>query len=128
MLSIDEYNYIKLLYEKLLKMDNYISTLMKNGEWDSVEYAVNDKEKLIKQVSQFEKVHKDNIKDNHELMKFRNKISESEKSNIELLKIIREELKNELTSVSSCKKFLNTYEPSSAERLSTINVKDDEEE
>ena len=127
MLSIDEYNYIKLLYDKLLKMNNYINTLMKNGEWDSVEYAVGDKDKLMKQIAQFEKVHSNNIKDNHELMRLRYKITDLEKSNIELLKIIREEMKNELSSVSSSKKFLNTYEPSSGGSLSTINVKDDDD-
>lgn len=126
MLSITEYEYIKLLYDKYKKSNDYIRDLMQKDEWDSVEYAVDDKNETMKLILQFEKVHKDNIKLNPELTKIRKQLIEMEKSNIELLKTLKEEAKNELDSVSKAKKVLNKYEPDASEGVSTINITDTE--
>ena len=126
MLSITEYEYIKLLYDKYKKSNDYIRDLMQKDEWDSVEYAVDDKNETMKLILQFEKVHKDNIKLNPELTKIRKILIEMEKSNIELLKTLKEEAKNELDSVSKAKKVLNKYEPDASEGVSTINITDTE--
>ena len=82
MLSITEYEYIKLLYDKYKKSNDYIRDLMQKDEWDSVVYAVDDKNETMKLILQFEKVHKDNIKLNPELTKIRKQLIEMEKSNI----------------------------------------------
>ncbi len=126
MLSITEYNYIKLLYDKFLKTNKYINELMLNNEWDSVDFAVQDKEALIKQIMQFEKVHLQNIKENAELLKIRLNLVDLEKHNIELLKTMQEELKKEFSSVNKSKKVLHTYEPALSRGLSTINISDDD--
>jgi hypothetical protein len=127
MLSITEYNYIKLLYDKLQKSVDYIKNLMENNEWDSVEYAVSDKENLIKQIVQFEKVHIEKIKLNSELMKIRNNLVKLEKENIALVKKMQEDLKKEISSTIKAKKVLNTYEPDSSMSLSTIDISDVDE-
>ena len=126
MLSITEYNYIKLLYDKFLKTNKYINELMLNNEWDSVDFAVKDKDTLIKQIMQFEKVHLQNIKENKELLKIRLNLIDLEKRNIELLKTMQEELKKEFSSVNKSKKVLHTYEPMLSAGFSTINISDDE--
>ncbi len=126
MLSITEYNYIKLLYDKFLKTNKYINELMLNNEWDSVDFAVKDKDALIKQIMQFEKVHLQNIKENKELLKIRLNLIDLEKRNIELLKTMQEELKKEFSSVNKSKKVLHTYEPMLSAGFSTINISDDE--
>lgn len=127
MLSVTEYNYIKLLYDKYKKSNEYIKGLMEKDEWDSVEYAVSDKNELIKQIMQFEKVHKENIKLNPELTKLRNQLVAMEKSNIELLKTLKEQAQNEFDSVSKAKKVLNKYEPEASDGISTIDITDEDE-
>ncbi len=126
MLSITEYNFIKLLYDKFLKINQYINELMRNNEWDSVDFAIQDKEVLIKQIMQFEKVHLQNIKENPELLKLRLNLIDLEKRNIELLKVMQEELKKEFSSVNKSKKLLHTYEPALSKGFSTVDVSDDE--
>ena len=99
---------------------------MLNNEWDSVDFAVKDKDALIKQIMQFEKVHLQNIKENKELLKIRLNLIDLEKRNIELLKTMQEELKKEFSSVNKSKKVLHTYEPMLSAGFSTINISDDE--
>jgi len=124
MLSLNDYNHLKLLYDKFFKSNAHIKALIQADDWDSVDIAVQEKESLIRQIIFFEKTRLEDIKANKELMGLRNKLVELEKENIELVKKIKEEFFHKLMSIKKAKKVLNTYEPITNNTVSTFEVKD----
>lgn len=122
MLSINDYNHLKLLYEKFFNANAHIRSLIKADDWDSVDIAVQEKEALIRQIIFFEKARLNEVKANKELMGLRNKLVELEKENIELVKSIKEEYFKQISSVKKAKKVLNAYEPSTINGISTFEV------
>ena len=124
MLSLNDYNHLKLLYDKFFKSNAHIKALIQADDWDSVDIAVQEKESLIRQIIFFEKARLEDIKANKELMGLRNKLVELEKENIELVKKIKEEFFHKLMNIKKAKKVLNTYEPITNNTVSTFEVKD----
>jgi hypothetical protein len=86
MLSINDYNHLKLLYDKFFKSNAHIKSLIEANDWDSVDIAIQEKEGIIRQIIFFEKPRLEVVKENKELMSLRNKLVELEKENIELVK------------------------------------------
>lgn len=124
MLSLADYNHLKLLYEKFFKSNAHIKSLIEAGEWDSVDVAIQEKESIIRQIIFFEKPRLSEVKENKELMNLRNKLVELEKANIELVKKTREEFLAKLLNIKKARKVLNAYEPSTNITVSTIEVND----
>lgn len=124
MLSINDYNHLKLLYEKFFKSNAHIRALIEADDWDSVDIAIQEKESLIRQIIFFEKARLNEVKTNKELMKLRNQLVELEKENIELVKKIKEDFFKKLASVKKVKKVLNMYEPTTLDAVSTFEVND----
>ena len=96
MLSIHDYNHLKLLYDEFLKKNLYIRDIINQGNWDDIETAVKEKEALMRQIIFFEKPRLSEIKDNDELNKKRLKLIELEKANIALIVEKRQQLEKEL--------------------------------
>ena len=122
MLSINDYNHLKLLYDKFFKSNAHIKALIKADDWDSVDIAVQEKESLIRQIIFFEKARLKEIKANKELMSLRNKLVELEKENIELVKSIKEDFFKQISDIKKTKKVLSAYEPSLNSGFSTFEV------
>ena len=122
MLSINDYNHLKLLYDKFFKSNAHIRALIKADDWDSVDIAVQEKESLIRQIIFFEKARLEEVKANKELMKLRNKLVELEKENIELVKSIKEDFFKQISNIKKAKKILNAYEPATLNSVSTFEV------
>ena len=123
MLSINDYNHLKLLYEQFYKMNAYIKELISNNDWDSVDFAIQDKDSLLRKIIFFEKPRINQIKGNKELHSMRLNLIELEKENIELVKKMKEDLIGEIKKVKKAKKVLNAYEPISNNTISTFEVK-----
>lgn len=126
MLSIHDYNHLKLLYDEFLKKNLYIRDIINQGNWDDIETAVKEKEALMRQIIFFEKPRLSEIKDNDELNKKRLKLIELEKANIALIVEKRQQLEQELKKTKKTKKILNTYEPASRNVKSTFVLKQDD--
>ncbi len=126
MLSIHDYNHLKLLYDEFLKKNLYIRDIINQGNWDDIETAVKEKEALMRQIIFFEKPRLSEIKDNDELNKKRLKLIELEKANIALIVEKRQQLEKELKKTKKTKKILNTYEPASRNVKSTFVLKQDD--
>ena len=124
MLSINDYNHLKLLYDKFFKSNAYIKSLIEADDWDSVDIAIQEKESLIRQIIFFEKARLEKVKANKELMSLRSKLVEAEKENIELVKRIKENFFKELSNIKKAKKVLNAYEPTTLNVVSTFEVSD----
>lgn len=122
MLSINDYNHLKLLYDKFFKSNAHVRALIEADDWDSVDIAIQEKEAIIRQIIFFEKARLNEVKANKELMSLRNKLVELEKENIELVKKIKEDFFNQLLSIKKAKRVLNTYEPSTNDIVSTFEV------
>lgn len=122
MLSINDYNHLKLLYDKFFKSNSHIRTLIEADDWDSVDIAIQEKESIIRQIIFFEKARINEVKANKELMTLRNRLVELEKENIELVKKIKEDFFNQLLSIKKAKKVLNAYEPATNNVVSTFEV------
>ena len=125
MLTVDDYNHIKTLYEQFKKTNSYIKTLMEQNDWDSVEGAVQEKNGLLKKIIFFEKPRINDIKENEELNKLRLELIELEKQNIEIVKTMKEALSKELGEVHQKNVLRNTYDPANAEIISTMEIKED---
>lgn len=125
MLTVNDYNHLKLLYEKFSAANKHIKKLIKENNWDSVEVAVQEKDALIRQIIFFEKPRLQQIKNNQELNKIRLELIELEKQNIELVKKMKEELLSNLKQVKTAKKVLNAYEPASNRIISTFEIKEE---
>ena len=122
MLSINDYNHLKLLYDKFFKSNAHIRDLIKADDWDSVDIAVQEKESLIRQIIFFEKARLEEVKANRELMKLRKQLIELEKENIELVKSIKEDFFKQISTIKKAKRVLNAYEPSTLNSVSTFEV------
>lgn len=125
MLSINDYNHLKLLYDKFFKSNAHIKKLIEADDWDSVDIAIQEKDGLIRQIIFFEKARLKEVKANKELMTLRNKLVELEKENIELVKKIKEEFFKELSNIKKARKVLNTYEPNLDNIVSTFEVREE---
>ena len=122
MLSINDYNHLKLLYDRFFKSNAHIRSLIEADDWDSVDIAIQEKESIIRQIIFFEKARLNEVKSNKELMGLRNKLVELEKENIELVKKIKEDFFNKLMNIKKAKKVLNAYEPTTNDVVSTFEV------
>ncbi len=125
MLSINDFNHLKLLYEQFLKMNGHIKKLILANDWEAVDYAIQEKEKLQRKILRFEKPRITEIKKCPELVDFRKKLIDLEKDNIELVKSLRESILKEISNVKLAKKILNAYEPASNKVVSTFEIKDE---
>ncbi len=126
MLSINDYNHLKLLYENFFKFNTYIKDLIESQDYDSIDVAIQEKDSLIRQIINFEKPRIDDIKENPELHKIRLDLIEKEKENIVLLTSIRDKIKNDITALNKAKKVINTYEPQTVEPSATFEIKEEE--
>ena len=126
MLSFNDFNHLKLLYEQFFKSNAHIKTLIENGDWDSVDIAIQEKENIIRQIIFFEKPRLEQVKNNKDLMTLRNQLVELEKQNIELVKAKKQELLGEFVNVKKAKKVLNAYEPITNSSVSTFEVSHEE--
>ena len=107
MLSINDYNHLKLLYDEFLKKNLYIRDIISKGLWDDLDNAIKEKESLMRQIIFFEKPRLSKIKENDELNKKRLKLIELEKENIALVVEKRQQLEKELKKTKKVKKVLN---------------------
>lgn len=126
MLSINDYNHLKLLYDNFFKFNQHINALIQGNDWDSVDIAIQEKDKLIRQILFFEKPRVEEIKNNKELLALRKKLIELEKENIVLVKSLKEKMVSEISNVKKAKKVLNTYEPTTNDIVSTFNISDED--
>ncbi len=126
MLSVNDYNHIKLLYEQLLKLNANVKELILAKDWDGLSFVVRDKEALTDKIVRFEKPRVQDIKDNDVLNKTRIKLYELEKENLELVKKIREDMLLEFRNVKKARKVLGAYEPTVGQAISTFEVKSDD--
>ena len=126
MLSINDYNHLKLLYDQFFKSNSHIASLINQDDWDSVDIAIQEKENIIRQIIFFEKPRLEQVKNNKDLMTLRNKLVELEKSNIELVKAKKQALVSDLVNVKKARKVLNAYEPTTNVSISTFEVKEEE--
>ncbi len=124
MLGINDYNHLKLLYDKFLKANLQIKNLVNSNDWESVDIAIQQKESLLRQIIHFEKPRLEQIKENEELYKTRLELIELEKENILLIKELKNKLLKDLVKVKKVKKVLKTYEPLIKDSVSTIDIKD----
>jgi len=124
MLTVNDYNHLKTLYEQFKKSNSYIKSLIQENDWDSVEIAVQEKNDILRKIIFFEKPRLADIKENDELNKTRLELIELEKQNIELVKSMKEELSKEINQVKQTKKIVNAYEPSQIEVISTLEIKE----
>ena len=124
MLSINDYNHIKTLYEQFRQCNGYIRSLIEADDWDSVENAVQEKNAILRKIIFFEKPRLDDIKENEELNKIRLELIELEKKNIEIVKSMKEALSKEISKVHQTNVVRNTYEPAQTETISTLEIID----
>ncbi|MBR2069202.1 MAG: hypothetical protein IJ877_05505 [Candidatus Gastranaerophilales bacterium] len=126
MLSVADYNQLKLLYDHFFKCNSHIKELILQERFEDVDIAVQEKEGLLRQIIFFEKPRLADIKQNDELNKIRLELIELEKNNIELVKSMKEKLIKELSGVKKTKKVISAYAPQVNETTSTIDVVDEE--
>ena len=125
MLTVSDYQQLKLLYDKFFKSNELIKKLILEKDWDSVETAVSEKDVTLRQIIFFEKPRLKEIKANKELLEMRLKLIDLEKQNIELVKVMQQELVSEISNVKQAKKVLVAYEPSVQNSISTLDIKED---
>jgi len=126
MLSINNYNHLKLLYEQFISLNNKIKELIQKEDSESVQNAVREKDTLIKRILQAERAHIEEIKENKELFELRKKIVELEKENLELAIEFKSKLSKELNKLSKARKVLNAYEPTANKEITTIDIKSED--
>ena len=126
MLSVNDYNHLKLLYDLFLKSNTHIKNLINEERLEDVDVAIQEKENILRQIIFFEKPRLKDIKDNPELHKLRTHLIELEKENIELMKTLREKFVKDLSNVKKTRKVLNAYEPALNEASSTIDIKEED--
>ena len=64
MLTVNDYNHIKTLYEQFKKTNSHIRSLIESNDWDSVENAVAQKNHILRTIIFFEKPRLKDIKEN----------------------------------------------------------------
>lgn len=126
MLSINDCSHLKLLYEQFLKQNTYIRDLILKDDWESVDIAVQEKEKLIRQIVRFEKPRLKDIKENQELNDMRLNLIKLEEDNIDLVKSLKDKALSEISNVKKAKKIMNAYEPLTNNVISTLDILDEE--
>lgn len=126
MLSPNDISHLKLLYEQYHKMNLEIRELLKNNDFNSIEYVIANKEKLLRQIILFEKARLEDLKENEELLKIKKDVATFDKANIELLKTLKIHLQKEVRHAKQTRKVLNTYEPSTKRRISTFEIDADD--
>ena len=123
MLSINDYNHLKLLYEQFVNLNAQIKNSIQKEDSESVQNAIKEKDILIRRIMQVERANAQDIKENKELFDLRKKIVELEKENLELAIEFKSKLTKELNKLSKARKILNTYEPISNKEITTIDIK-----
>jgi len=126
MLSPADYNQLKLLYDKFSKYNAHIKNLIEQEKFDDADFAIQEKESLLRQIIFFEKPRIKEIKENEELNNIRLNLIELEKDNIKLVKSMKENLVRELTDIKRTKKVINAYEPTLNQAVSTIDIKEED--
>lgn len=126
MLTLEDYNHLKILYEQFRKSNAHIKDLISKDDWDSVDIAIQEKDTLLRKIIFFEKPRLNDIKENAELNSCRIELIELEKENLALVKELKETLSVELKSIKKAKKVINAYEPD-ASTISTVEFKDIDE-
>lgn len=123
MLSVNDYNHIKLLYEQFFKTNKYLRKLFETQDWTGVETALEQKDDLIRKIIFFEKSRKKELQENKELMNFKKELIELEKENIALVTNMRNIMRKEIQKVSKAKAILKSYEPSIQEEpISRVDI------
>ncbi len=128
MLTQNDKEYIKLLYDNFLKINLYIKSAIENEDLEQIENIFQSKNQLIKEIVSFEKIHHEEIKKDEHLLKYKLDLIEKEKENIKLLENIQLKAKSEINQTSKTKKLYNAYEPTLNQTHSTIEILDDSEE
>ena len=123
MLSINDYNHLKLLYEQFVNLNAQIKNSIQKEDSESVQNAIKEKDILIKRIMQVERANAQDIKENKELFDLRKKIVELEKENLELAIEFKSKLTKELNKLSKARKILNTHEPISNKEITTVDIK-----
>ncbi len=124
MLSVNDYNQLKILYDTYKKSSMLIRQLAESDDWDSIENAVIEKDALLRKIIFFEKPRISDIKDNTELIGIRNEIIEIEKANIVFINQLKDNLSREISGVKSKKKIYGAYEPLGQDSVSTFQIND----
>ncbi len=124
MLSVSDYNQLKILYDTYKKSSLLIKQLAEADDWDSVENAVAEKDALLRKIIFFEKPRIKDIKDNSELIRIRNEIIEIEKRNIVLINQLKDAISHEISGVKSKKKIYGAYAPLGQDSVSTFQIND----
>ena len=122
----NDIEHIKLLYSNFEKINLYIKQAIEKNEIETIQNIFSSKNKLIKQIVAFEKIHHKEIKENEELFSIKMKLIEKEKENIKLLEELKISLTKEYTKTNKTKKLHNAYEPSLNETRSTFDFVDEE--
>lgn len=125
MLSSNDKSHIKTLYDQYNDMLNYIKTLVDEGNWDALPNSLNDKEKLIKKIMNFEKPRVEDIKQVEYLFAKRKELIQKEIDLIEYIKQVKNTTISDLSGIKKAKKVLNAYEPSTLHTVSTFNYKEE---
>lgn len=126
MLSENDKEHIKLLYDKFLKINQYIRTSIENIDMETIENIFNTKNQLIKQIVSFEKIYHKEIKEDKELLALKLDLIEKEKENIVLMEELKEKLTQEFSKAGKMKKIYSAYEPSLNEVRSTFEVNNED--
>lgn len=126
MLSENDKEHIKLLYDKFLKINQYIRTSIANIDMETIENIFNTKNQLIKQIVSFEKIYHKEIKEDEELLALKLDLIEKEKENIVLMEELKEKLTQEFSKAGKMKKIYSAYEPSLNEVRSTFEVNNED--
>ena len=122
MLSVADFNQLKLLYDIFKKTNIHIKELINEQKWDDVDIAIQEKENILRQIIFFEKPRLKDIKENDELNKIRLELIELEKENIVLVKTAQNAMRKDLAGVKKTKKLLSAYEPGVNNPKSTYDV------
>lgn len=126
MLSEADYNQLKLFYSRFKKMNSHIKELIELDKYEDVDFAIQEKEKLMRQIISFEKPRLKDIKTNPELDSMRIELIELERANIETIKLKRQKAISKLSNLKRTKKVIKAYEPSLSNINSTIDIMDQE--
>ena len=110
------------LYDRAYKMCKQVEEIIQNGKIQELDDVLRNKGELLKSILRFEKTTKTTPQEEEKRLKFRKKIEEYEKSNIELLKSKQELLKSELQKVAKGKKITKAYLSKMPETYSTIDI------
>lgn len=124
MLSISDYNQLKILYANYKKFSELIKQLAEKDDWDAIENAIGEKDAFLRKIIFFEKPRIKDIRDNDEILALRNEIVELEKENIVFINNLKMALSSELAGVKQTKKLYSAYSPLGKDAISTFQIND----